>query len=99
MATNNCVSTLQRVSWVEISVKNQESWALEHTGELFFSLLGTLKSNEGEEILEGSTYSGFVAHESFTTRKNSVITYSKNVIHLSLQGCITFAKFHCTKNK
>lgn len=82
MARNNCLSNLQRVSGVEMSVKDQESWALEHPGELFFSLLGTLKSNRGEEILEGSTYSDLVAHESFTTGKISVIAYNKNVIHL-----------------
>lgn len=63
-------------------MKDQESWALEHPGELFFSLLGTLKSNGGEEILEDSTYSGLVTHKSFTTGKIYFITYNKDVTHL-----------------
>lgn len=82
MARKNCLKNLQRVPWVEMSVKDQESWALEHPGELFFSLLETLKSNGREEILEGSTYSDLVAHESFTTGKISVIIHNKNIIHL-----------------
>lgn len=57
-----------------------EPWSI--LGKLLFSLLGTLKSNGGEEILEGSTFSSLVTHESFTTGKISVMTYNKNVIHL-----------------
>lgn len=51
-------------------------------GASWVVLLGTLKSNRGEEILEDSTYSGLVTHESFTAGKIYVITYNNDVIHL-----------------
>lgn len=62
--------------------------------KLFFTLLGTLEIDGGEEVSEVSIYSVLVTHWSFITGKTYFIIHKKDAIHLELHGCTTFAKLY-----